>query len=69
MNESTKPLQLIRIEDVAKKTTLSKSTIWMKVAKGEFIAPVKLGGVAVWKESEVDAWIDNLFESARVNNV
>ena len=41
-----KPLKLIRIGDIAYKTTMSESTIWMKVAKGEFIAPAKMGGGA-----------------------
>ncbi len=57
-----KPLKLIRIGDISYKTTMSESTIWMKVAKGEFIAPAKMGGLAVWKESDVDAWIESLFD-------
>lgn len=54
-------LKLLRIEDVAVKTTLAKSTIWLKVAQGDFIAPAKIGGVTVWKESDVDNWIESQF--------
>lgn len=60
-----KPLKLIRIGDIAYKTTMSESTIWMKVAKGEFIAPAKMGGLAVWRESDVDDWINKLFEKEK----
>ena len=44
-------LKLIRIEDVVHKTTLAKSTIWLKIAQGDFIRPTRIGGISVWKES------------------
>ena len=49
-------IKLLRIEDIVEKTTLAKSTIWRKIAKGEFIKPFKLGSsnINLWKESEVD---------------
>jgi predicted DNA-binding transcriptional regulator AlpA len=35
------------------------STVWAKVAKGEFPAPVKLGPtVTAWKIADVLAWLD-----------
>ena len=58
-------LTLIRIKDVVRKTTLSKSTIWLKIAQGNFIRPTKIGGISVWKESEVDAWIESQFQNAQ----
>jgi prophage regulatory protein len=54
-------VQLLRIAEVSKKTTLAKSTIWLKIAKQEFVAPVRIGGVSVWKESDVDDWIESQF--------
>jgi prophage regulatory protein len=54
-------VQLLRIAEVSKKTTLAKSTIWLKIAKQEFVAPVRIGGVSVWKESDVDEWIESQF--------
>ena len=42
-------LKLIRIEDVVQKTTLAKSTIWLKISQGEFIRPTRIGGISVWK--------------------
>jgi prophage regulatory protein len=58
-------LKLIRIEDVAQKTTLAKSTIWLKISQGDFIRPTRIGGISVWKESDVDAWIESQFQNAQ----
>jgi predicted DNA-binding transcriptional regulator AlpA len=56
-------IQLLRIAQVSKKTTLAKSTLWLKIARGEFVAPTRIGGICVWKESDVDAWIESHFQS------
>lgn len=59
--------QLIRITEVAKKTTLAKSTIWLKIAQGKFPAPAKLSpAISVWKESEIDDWINQFFNSSNL---
>jgi prophage regulatory protein len=58
-------LKLIRIEDVVQKTTLSKSTIWLKISQGEFIRPTRIGGISVWKEADVDDWIESQFQNAQ----
>lgn len=54
--------KLLRITDVSTKTTLAKSTIWLKMAKGEFPKPTKLSpAINVWKESQIDEWINSRF--------
>ena len=58
-------LKLIRIEDVVHKTTLAKSTIWLKISQGDFIRPTRIGGISVWKESDVDDWIESQFKNAQ----
>ena len=59
--ESTK---LLRIADVSNKTTLAKSTIWLKMSQGKFPKPTKLSdSINVWRESDIDAWIDQHFIS------
>jgi len=54
----------LRIPKVAKKTGLPKSTIYQYVTEGRFPPPVKVSPrVAVWLESEIDAWmIDRVAE-------
>ena len=54
--------QLLRITEVSKKTTLAKSTIWLKIAQGKFPAPVKLSpAISVWKEADINDWINQFF--------
>lgn len=58
-------IKLLRIGDVSKKTTLAKSTIWLKIAQGRFIPPTHIGGICVWKSSDVDTWIESHFQSEK----
>lgn len=51
--------QLLRIKDVAKLTTLSKSCINLWVAQGRFVPPITLSPtVKVWKLQEISNWIE-----------
>ena len=61
-------IKLLRIDDVSKKTTLAKSTIWLKLSQGNFPKPGKLGpSINVWKESDIDSWIASKFEQPNLN--
>jgi prophage regulatory protein len=65
-------MRLIRLPEVQRKTSLSRSSLYRKIATGEFPAPYNIGNpspaprknperpgrIAVaWLESEVDDWI------------
>jgi predicted DNA-binding transcriptional regulator AlpA len=53
---------LLRIADVSAKTTLAKSTIWLKLAQGKFPKPAKISpSINVWRASDIDAWIEQKF--------
>jgi prophage regulatory protein len=56
--------RIIRLPVVEEKTGLKHSSIYEKIARGEFPSQVVLGQKAVgWVEAEVDAWIDaRIFE-------
>jgi prophage regulatory protein len=54
---------LIKLAEVQKRTALSRSSIYAKVAAGTFPRPVKQGASSVWVDTEVQAWIDRLIES------
>ena len=60
----------IRIKEVMERTTLSKSTIYRMMDKGEFPKPIKLRGmgdrVVLWVKSEVDEWIENQIATCRI---
>jgi len=52
--------QLIRISELSKLTTLSKSCINLWVAQGKFIPPIVLSPtVKVWKLQNVMDWIES----------
>ena len=54
--------KLLRIADVSNKTTLAKSTIWLKMSQGKFPKPTKISdSINVWRESDIDAWINEHF--------
>ena len=50
---------LLKVRVVASKTTLSRSSIYRKVAAGHFPAPVRIPGTSrvAWRESDIDAWL------------
>jgi prophage regulatory protein len=57
---------ILRLPAVKMRTGLSRSTIYLRIAQGEFPAPVSLGGRAVgWVESEVDEWIAHRIAKSR----
>jgi prophage regulatory protein len=55
---------ILRLPAVKQKTGQSRSTIYEKVQRGVFPAPVKIGERAVgWVEAEVDAWVKRRIEA------
>ena len=59
-------LALIRRKQVEARTGLSRSTIYLRIARGEFPAPVSLGRRAVgWRSDEIDRWIEQRIAASR----
>jgi prophage regulatory protein len=57
---------ILRLPTVKGRTGLSRSTICLRVAEGNFPAPVSLGGRAVgWIEAEVNDWLAKRIEASR----
>lgn len=51
-------LKIDRLPVVKDRTGMGRSTIYKKIALGEFPAPIALGARSVgWDAAEVDAWI------------
>jgi len=62
----TKPEKFLRMSEVQNRVPYSRSTIYAKIQKGEFPAPIDLGARAVaWLESDIDAWIASRIGESR----
>ena len=60
------PTAILRLPDVKSLTGLSRSTIYLRISRGEFPKPVSLGGRAVgWVDREVEEWIQAQIQNAR----
>ena len=58
---------ILRLPTVKSRTGLSRSTIYLRIANGEFPKPVSLGGRAVgWLESDIENWLADKIESSRM---
>ncbi len=58
---------ILRLPRVKERTGLSRSTIYLRISKGEFPAPISLGSRAVgWLEEDVDTWLSQKVEAARI---
>lgn len=61
--------QLLRIDEVAALTTLSKSCINLWVAQGRFPRPSSLSKtLKVWRLRDIRNWSNALFSTAEVNH-
>jgi prophage regulatory protein len=62
--DERQPLQLgalVRLSEVCKLVSLSRSSIYSRVADGSFPPPVKLSDHCVrWRREDLEAWIQNL---------
>ncbi len=55
----TTPDMILRLTEVLKRTGLSRSTLYNRIAKNEFPHQVSLGGRAVgWLNGEIEGWIN-----------
>lgn len=51
--------RIIRLPEVKEKTGLSRSSIYLRMSKGDFPQSISLGERAVgWVEVDVDQWLD-----------
>jgi len=63
-NTNQEKLFIIRCNQVQKRTGLSRSTIYLRIQKGNFPKPINLGMRAVgWIETEIDQWIKDRIDS------
>lgn len=57
---------ILRLPAVKFRTGLSRSTIYLRISKGDFPAPISLGDRAVgWIEAEINDWLTKHIEASR----
>lgn len=57
---------ILRLHAVMKRTGLSRSTIYLRISKGQFPQSISLGDRAVgWIEAEINEWLDRQIEDSR----
>ena len=51
---------LLRLKDVQGRTSLSRTTIYRRIAAGTFPAPTPISaGLVAWYEADINAWVAN----------
>jgi prophage regulatory protein len=59
--------KILRLPDVKALTGLSRSTIYLKVSKGEFPEPIKISSRAIgWPEEDIENWLDTKIIESRL---
>ncbi len=57
---------ILRLPEVIRRTGLSRSSIYLRVANDEFPRSISLGGRAVgWLEKDIDSWLAGRIEASR----
>lgn len=57
---------ILRLPDVKDRTGLSRSSIYLRIANGEFPRAISLGGRAVgWLEEDIDRWLADKVDASR----
>ena len=60
MSATTNPATILRLKDLQQRVPLSRSTLYAKIAAGEFPSPITLGPRAVgWLATDVEKWIQS----------
>lgn len=57
--------KIIRLPQVKELVGLGTTAIYVKMKKGEFPKPIKIGRLSGWVESEVQKWISQQIQASR----
>ncbi len=64
-SQTPEPGRLLPPPIVADRTSLSRTTLWRLVRRGEFPKPVRVSpGRVAWSESAINGWIASKMEGA-----
>ncbi|MBE7562988.1 AlpA family phage regulatory protein [Acidithiobacillus sp. HP-6] len=63
------PHRLLRFNEVKYRTGLCRTSIYNRIANGEFPSPRKLGRISVWLEAEIDQWVLDIAQTQKGGNL
>lgn len=70
MTTKTEPFNFLRLKEVTRRTTYSRSRIYELIQMQKFPRPIHLGDRAVaWLESDISAWMRDRVEASRAPSV
>ena len=62
--------KILRLPEVKSKTGLSRSSIYVRMSKGEFPQSISLGERAVgWVESDIELWVADCIATSKKKTV
>lgn len=56
---------VLKLEEVLRLVKLSRRTLFRRVKDGSFPQPRKVGRILLWRQAEVEGWVNDLFEAPR----
>lgn len=64
------PYAILRLKEVQRRLSLSRSTIYSRMAAGDFPPPIQLGPRAIgWRRADIDAWLESRTRQGRRQTV
>ncbi|HCU05527.1 MAG: AlpA family transcriptional regulator [Gammaproteobacteria bacterium GWE2_42_36] len=61
--------KILRLPEVKKLIGLSRSSIYLRISKGEFPKPISLGSRAVgWLEEDIVRWLEEKIQFSRAHD-
>lgn len=63
----TNPSKLLFVPDVADRLRKSEQAIRWLVHTRQIVAPAKIGGRLVWREADLEEWLDRQFETTEAS--
>ena len=51
------PIDLLTVNDVAKRMKLSTRSVWRLVEAGSIVSPIKIGGSIRWRSTDFNYWL------------
>jgi prophage regulatory protein len=59
--------KIIRLPAVKDKTGISRSSIYLRMSKGEFPKSISLGDRAIgWLESDIEQWLEDKIQASKL---